>query len=54
MKYKILKEVAIGISTAVYTLEERVNKEISKGWRPIGGVCISNGVACQAMVKEEK
>lgn len=48
-EYKIIKNKKIP------TLTEDVNKSISDGWEPLGGVtvsfCENVGVVCQAMIK---
>lgn len=52
MEYKIVSGVARTSTGATYELQEIVREEIKKGWKPIGGVSIDDGVACQAMIKE--
>lgn len=63
MQYKIIREMA----TEVYKLDifgftDKVNKAISEGWTPIGGVCVfgTNGdfrtdtaYIMQAVIKED-
>jgi hypothetical protein len=57
MKYQILK------SGYCYELEKDVNKLITKGWEPIGGICASMAIGpgggsyeiyAQAMILEEE
>ena len=59
MKYKILR----GAKDEISDLEQQVNEHIKKGWKPQGGVAITEEtypisgckylIACQAMVKED-
>lgn len=32
---------------------EKINEMISEGWEPIGGICYTDGVLMQAMIKKE-
>ena len=59
MEYKIVYAKAEYIHSAIEKLEKEVNKFISLGWKPLGGVSIvkpygtlTDHEAFQAMIKE--
>lgn len=45
MKYMLVKE-------AVKRIEKEVNSFIEMGWKPLGGVSVSDAWAYQAMIKD--
>lgn len=48
---KVVAEYVVVVSNLVTKLSYEVQKCISKGWQPIGGVCFDGMQYIQAMVK---
>ena len=44
MEYKLAKET-------VKNIESEINSLIERGWRPLGGISVSDGWAYQAMIR---
>lgn len=56
MEYRVIKKQDIELSEAIKAIEEEVNRLISEGWKPIGGIIIVErseySYAIQTTVKE--
>ena len=48
MKYRIVKDIDMR------DLEKKVNSLILKGWKPIGGLCVSGIVKMQTMIMDDE
>ena len=54
MDYKVISSCESSIFKAVEVLEQDVRREMQKGWKPIGGICVRENAAFQAMIKGDK
>ena len=53
MEYKVVYTIETSNRKAIENRESEVAKLIKQGWKPIGGICIGDQDAAQAMIKED-
>ena len=52
MAVMVISEYKIAAYTSWTQLEEVVQLLINDGWKPVGGICVSNGMFYQSMIFE--